>query len=267
MATPDDDLVLDEEEDFEQPMFQKAQHEGDGAAMVAKEADKETAGESKGLEAAGNNSASSVSAGDDGGRPVAKVVIVGDSGVGKTALMTRFAKDTFQEATRATIGLDMHTTELSLPGGGTIRIQLWDTAGQETFNALTTSYFRQAHAVLMLYDCHSPTSFASLSRWMGEVDRHAPAEVCKCIVGSKCDDGPGAATPVSEADAEAFATKHGALNGRCSAKTDSNVRAVFEQIAQRIIRHGFNPEGRRSSKAVGLKLGAAAPAQKKKGCC
>ena len=159
----------------------------------------------------------------------------------------------------------MSTRELALSGGRSMRIQLWDTAGQEQFNALTTSYFRQAHAVLMMYDAHSPSSFASLSKWMMEVDRHAPAEVCKMIVGSKCDGGPSASTAVSVADAAAFAAKHGALCERCSAKEDVNVTALFEQIAARVIRNGFDPDGRRRQ-SQGLKVGAASK-QKKKGCC
>ena len=258
-STCDNDLVLDDEEDFEgsQPMFQKAAHEGDGAAMVAKEADKETAGDDL---SPAQTAPVGAAVTDASGRPSAKVVIVGDSGVGKTALMLRFVEQTFKEATRATVGLDMHTREFVMSDKRSISLQLWDTAGQEQFHALTTSYFRQAQAVLLVYDVHSRASFASLGRWMQDVDRHCPAEVVKMIVGSKCD-GVGE-TAVTAAEAEEFASKHGALCVRCSAKEDTNVRDLFQQVALKIIKHGFNPSG---GSHAGVKV--SEQTRKKKGCC
>ena len=226
----DDD---DDGDACEQPIFQTG---GGDASMIAKEADKETAGASTQLEAPPSTGAGGASPPPDGpastdaatagGRPTAKAVLVGDSGVGKTALLTRFAQDIYREASKATIGVDLHTREVALPGGkGGVNMQLWDTAGQEQFHSMTTSYFRQAHAVVLVYDVHSTASFGALSKWMVEVDRHAPAEVVKMIVGTKTDGVAGHTTAVSEAEAAAFASKHGALCERCSAKEGTNVKA------------------------------------------
>ena len=265
----DDDLVLDGEDDFvdDQPMFQKAAHEGDGAAMVAKEADKETAA-NKGIEAAPTLNVAARDpppSAENQGRPMAKVVIVGDSGVGKTSLQVRFTDSTFREATRATVGIDMATRELPLPSGGSIRMQLWDTAGQEHFKALTASYFRQAHGVILVYDVHDRSSFVSLSRWMVEVDCHCPAEVVKMVVGCKCDDGDHG-TAVSASEASSFAAKHGALCERCSAKADSNIMPAFEALAAKMIRNGFKPDGVAQAKQ-GIHVGTSAPKKGKKGGC
>jgi small GTP-binding protein len=155
----------------------------------------------------------------------------------------------------------MYTREVPLPDGtNTLSLQLWDTAGQEQFHALTSSYFRQAHAVILAYDVHSPSSFASLQRWVDEVDRHAPAEVVKLVIGTKCDGGGGGV--VSEEEAQAFASKHGALCQRCSAKDGNGVFALFEALAAKVVRNGFNPDGRLS---IGRKQGQAK--KKKGGCC
>ena len=210
------------------------------------------------------------------GRPVAKAVLVGDSGVGKTSLMVRFCQDLFHESTKATIGVDLQTRAVQLPsGGGTVQMQLWDTAGQEQFASLTSSFFRNAHAVVLAYDVHSPTSFASLSRWMVEVDRHAPAEVVKSVVGLKADgkltydSGSEQTTAVTEAEAAAFASKHGALVARCSSRDGgANVVRIFEALADKLVKRGFDAEGTKGAKqqSKGIKI-AMGGKKKKKGCC
>jgi len=192
-------------------------------------------------------------------------VLCGDSGVGKTSLLVRFAQDQFAQA-KATIGVDLQTQVLQLPGGQSLKLQVWDTAGQEQFQSLTSSYFRRAHAVILVYDVNNRASFTGLMRWMMEVDRLAPAEVVKMVVGAKSDAGAPAA--VSEAEAEAFANKYGALCERCSARDATNVRPMFERLAIKIVRNGFDPDGKRAAGAGRVSLGSAkAAAPKKKGCC
>ncbi|KAL1515835.1 hypothetical protein AB1Y20_002451 [Prymnesium parvum] len=262
------DLVLEEEDFDEEPMFQKASHEGDGAAMVAKEADKETAGDSKGIEvepAASGGLPKDVP--DADGKPSAKAVLCGDSGVGKTSLLVRFAQGHFASS-RATIGVDLQTQLVEVPGGQRLKLQVWDTAGQEQFQSLTSSYFRRAHAVILVYDVNNPSSFRSLGRWMAEVDRLAPVEVCKVVVGAKSDAGAASAVTVEEA--EAFAAKHGAMCERCSARDATNVKELFERVAVKIVRSGFEPDGKArqaSENRVSLGGGKASRPPKKGGCC
>ena len=260
-------------DDIEQPVFQTG---GGDTSMVAKEVDKET--EQSGLEAppssvvtptAASPPPPSVATKAADGRTSAKAVLVGDSGVGKTALMMRFSQDLFQTNSKATIGVDLHTRDVPLPaGGGNLSLQLWDTAGQEQFASLTSSYFRQAHCVVLAYDVHNPSSFKALAKWMTEVDRHAPAEVVKLVVGTKCDSGSGA-TAVSEDEAAAFATKHGAICERCSAKDGIHITELFSQVAVRIVRNGFDHTGNRAAaKAAGrASIQVHGGKFKKKGCC
>ena len=168
----EEDLVIDGD-DLEQPVFQS----GGDTSMIAREVDKETA--AAGLEAPPSAIVAPTAApppaggaASSGGRPQAKAVLVGNSGVGKTSLMMRFSENRYVESSKATIGVDLHTREVELPSGGSLSLQLWDTAGQEQFQSLTSSYFRQAHCVVMAYDVHDPPSFAALAKWMMEVDRH-----------------------------------------------------------------------------------------------
>mmetsp|Transcript_58971 Transcript_58971/g.97490 ORF Transcript_58971/g.97490 Transcript_58971/m.97490 type:complete len:320 (+) Transcript_58971:35-994(+) len=260
-----DDLVLDDDMMDEAPVFQQAKHEGAGSAMVAKEADEETAGDDavpqriQPLRAPALSVSSPCSTEQDG-KPGAKVVVVGNSGVGKTSLLLRFAQGHYNGATRSTVGIDLHSQLIDLPDGGTLRLQLWDTAGQEQFESLTTSYFRAAKAVILVYDVTKPASFSALTRWMQEVDRRAPAEVVKLVLGCKSDETLG----VNNADTAAFAAKHGAMCELCSAKDATNVTPVFERLAVRIVRAGFDPDG--SKGAVRLSTGRQQQPQKKK-CC
>jgi len=232
--------------------------------MVAKEADKETAGETKSLEApaAPGNAPEQASQVIDG-KPAAKAVLVGDSGVGKTSLLLRFSRAEFVTS-KATIGVDLQAQTLSLPDGKSIKLQVWDTAGAEQFQSLTSSYFRRAHAVVLVYDVNNRNSFSSLGRWMMEVDRLAPAEVVKMVVGAK-DDSHGGETAVSSEEAAAFASKHGALCERCSAQDGTNVQDMFKRCAVKIVRNGFDPDGKPPKAAVSLATSTTAPKRSK--CC
>ena len=158
--------------------------------MVAQEADKETA--SAGLEAPGNTSAGA-GAGegvgspvDPDGRPAAKAVFVGDSGAGKTALLMRFSQDIFHEAGKATVGIDLQTREVPLSAGGSISLQLWDTAGQEQFHALTTSYFRQVHCRAHPQGTRMPKGMLTTARSQSSTQLQTGmlTAACECCAGT-----------------------------------------------------------------------------------
>ena len=118
-----------------------------------------------------------------------------------------------------------------------------------------------------MYDVTSRTSFEALRKWMVEVDRHAPAEVAKLVVGTKAD--VTAQPSVSEEEAAAFASKHGALCERCSAKDGTNVQRLFERLAEKLVHNGFDPEGRRrgAQQTGGLRVSSGGKKKKKGGCC
>ncbi|KAF2068909.1 hypothetical protein CYY_009770 [Polysphondylium violaceum] len=115
-----------------------------------------------------------------------KILVIGDSGVGKSCMLLRFADNRFTDSYISTIGVDFCIRTIELDGKK-IKLQIWDTAGQERFKTITTSYYRGAHGLIIVYDITSMESFNSIKRWLIDVDRFASPSVLKLIVGNKCD--------------------------------------------------------------------------------
>jgi len=115
-----------------------------------------------------------------------KILLIGDSGVGKSCLLLRFADDSWTDTHISTIGVDFKIKTLNIDGK-TIKLQIWDTAGQERFRTITSSYYRGAQGIILVYDCTDQESFANVKQWMGEIDRYACENVNKLLVGNKTD--------------------------------------------------------------------------------
>lgn len=115
-----------------------------------------------------------------------KLLLIGDSGVGKSCLLLRFADDTYTESYISTIGVDFKIRTIELDKK-TIKLQIWDTAGQERFRTITSSYYRGAHGIIVVYDCTDQDSFNNVKQWLEEIDRYACDNVNKLLVGNKCD--------------------------------------------------------------------------------
>jgi len=115
-----------------------------------------------------------------------KLLTIGDSGVGKTCLLMRYTSDSFSPSAIYTIGIDFKVKNITVEGKK-IKLQIWDTAGQERFRTITTSYFRGAQGIVLVYDVTDRTSFASIRNWVEQIKMHAQEGVNTILVGNKCD--------------------------------------------------------------------------------
>ncbi|CAL5322901.1 unnamed protein product [Camellia sinensis] len=115
-----------------------------------------------------------------------KLLLIGDSGVGKSCLLLRFADDSYLDSYISTIGVDFKIRTVE-QDGKTIKLQIWDTAGQERFRTITSSYYRGAHGIIIVYDITDQESFNNVKQWLNEIDRYASENVNKLLVGNKCD--------------------------------------------------------------------------------
>ena len=115
-----------------------------------------------------------------------KVIVIGDSGVGKTNLITRFCENSFKDTYVATIGVDFKVKSLPI-NDKKVKMQIWDTAGQERFKTITQTYYKGAAGIVLAYSITDSNSFTNVERWMTQIDTHAPENVSKILVGTKQD--------------------------------------------------------------------------------
>jgi len=162
-----------------------------------------------------------------------KILLIGDSGVGKSCLLLRFADDSWTETHISTIGVDFKIKTLDIDGK-TVKLQIWDTAGQERFRTITSSYYRGAQGIILVYDITDLESFTNVKQWMGEIDRYACENVNKLLVGNKVDLEQD--RKVQTATAKEFASSYQIPFIETSAKTATNVNTAFIDIATSIIR-------------------------------
>ena len=153
-----------------------------------------------------------------------KVLIIGNSGVGKSCLLLRFADDMFSENYISTIGVDFKIRKIQ-QDGKTIKLQIWDTAGQERFKTITKSYYRGSNGIIVVYDITDRESFEQVAHWMSEIDNHANPNVCRLLVGNKADLVDERKVSVDEG--EALAKQFGIPFMETSAKESSNVEKMF----------------------------------------
>ena len=160
-----------------------------------------------------------------------KLLLIGDSGVGKSCLLLRFADDTYTESYISTIGVDFKIRTIDI-GGKSIKLQIWDTAGQERFRTITSSYYRGAHGIIVVYDVTDQASFSNVKQWLQEIDRYACDNVNKLLVGNKCD--LTTKKVVDYNTAKEFADGLGILFLETSAKNATNVEDAFVTMANEI---------------------------------
>jgi Ras-related protein Rab-1A len=160
-----------------------------------------------------------------------KLLLIGDSGVGKSCLLLRFADDTYTESYISTIGVDFKIRTIE-QDGKTVKLQIWDTAGQERFRTITSSYYRGAHGICVVFDVTDQESYNNVKLWLQEIDRYASPDVNKLLVGNKIDM---ADKKVVDSDlAKAFADSLNIPFLETSAKNATNVEEAFLAMARQI---------------------------------
>lgn len=162
-----------------------------------------------------------------------KVVLIGDSGVGKSNLLSRFTRNEFNLESKSTIGVEFATRSIQVDGK-TIKAQIWDTAGQERYRAITSAYYRGAVGALLVYDIAKHLTYENVERWLKELRDHADSNIVIMLVGNKSDLRHLRAVPTDEA--KAFSEKNGLSFIETSALDSTNVEIAFQNILTEIYR-------------------------------
>ena len=160
-----------------------------------------------------------------------KLLIIGDSGVGKSSLLLRFADNTFSGSYITTIGVDFKLRTIEIDGEK-VKLQIWDTAGQERFRTITSTYYRGTHGVIVVYDVQRAESFVNVKRWLQEIEQNCDS-VNRILVGNK-DDEPEKKVVETE-DAETFAEQINISLFETSAKENKNVEEMFVAITRQVL--------------------------------
>ncbi|EJD06273.1 ras-domain-containing protein [Fomitiporia mediterranea MF3/22] len=162
-----------------------------------------------------------------------KVVLIGDSGVGKSNLLSRFTRNEFNLDSKSTIGVEFATRTVQVDGK-TVKAQIWDTAGQERYRAITSAYYRGAVGALLVYDIAKQSTFDNVQRWLKELRDHADSNIVIMLVGNKSDLKHLRAVLTDVA--QSFAEENNLSFMETSALDASNVEAAFQSILTDIYR-------------------------------
>jgi len=192
-----------------------------------------------------------------------KLLLIGDSGVGKSCLLLRFADDTYTESYISTIGVDFKIRTIELEGK-TIKLQIWDTAGQERFRTITSSYYRGAHGIIVVYDVTDQDSFNNVKQWLQEIERYASDTVCKLLVGNKSD--LTTKKVVDWTTAKEYADTLAIPFLETSAKNATNVEQAFLTMAAEI-KNRVGPPVPPSDGAKNVTIKNSTEVTPKSGCC
>lgn len=161
------------------------------------------------------------------------MVLIGDSGVGKSNILGRFTRNEFNLESKSTIGVEFATRTVTVDGK-TIKAQIWDTAGQERYRAITSAYYRGAVGALLMYDISKQETYVNVMRWLNELRDNADSQIVIMLVGNKCDLKHLRAVPTDEA--KSFAAENKLLFIETSALDATNVELAFQNILTEIYR-------------------------------
>jgi len=189
-----------------------------------------------------------------------KFILIGDAGVGKTNLLSRFISDEYDMSTISTISIGSARKSIVMADGQKIRINVWDTAGQERYRAVARSFYKGLNALFIVYDCADPHSLTSVSDWYDEVKQHCDTNPEAILVGNKIDLAVECSHFVSEDDARVVASEHKMFLFNTSAKTGDNCQRVLNKTIELCYDKILKGE-------VGKVIAQAPVPVKKSGCC
>ncbi|KAI1895476.1 hypothetical protein AGOR_G00106660 [Albula goreensis] len=161
-----------------------------------------------------------------------RLLLLGDSGVGKTCLLCRFTDNEFHSSHISTIGVDFKMKTLEIDGIK-VRIQIWDTAGQERYQTITKQYYRRAQGIFLVYDITSERSFQHIMKWASDVDEYAPNKVQKILIGNKSDEEQKRQVPKMQGDK--LAKTYGMDFFETSACTNYNIKESFTRLTELVL--------------------------------
>jgi len=192
-----------------------------------------------------------------------KLLLIGDSGVGKTCLLLRYNDNCFNSTFIATIGIDFKIKTINLDGK-TIKLQIWDTAGQERFRTITSAYYRGAMGILLVYSVTDEISFKNVGNWVRNIEQHASPNCNIVLIGNKCDVPPSE-IKLQTSQGQALANEYTVPFFETSAKTGAMVNEVFESLTRTIKTRLEQEQPRAPQKGDVLVLGSNS--EKKRKCC
>ena len=194
-----------------------------------------------------------------------KIMLLGESQIGKTSLIQRYVKNNFNLSYITTVGIDFQLKQIKM-NNKSIKLQIWDTAGQERFKNITKSYFHSSDGFIVGYDITSRLSFTNVSTWLKEINDNAPEEIQKILIGNKCDLNE---REVTTEEGQKLAEENGMKFFETSAKNDINVKETFESITKDILDVQYKEEGEsRNSLVIDRNIEKKKDEEKeKKGCC
>ncbi|KAI9291387.1 ras protein [Neoconidiobolus thromboides FSU 785] len=161
-----------------------------------------------------------------------KLVLLGESAVGKSSLVLRFVKDQFDDYRESTIGAAFLTQSLVLENGTTVKFEIWDTAGQERYRSLAPMYYRNANCAIVVYDITQPASLEKAKAWIEELHKQADSNIVIALAGNKCDLESRRA--ISTDEAREFAQEAGLIFFETSAKGSVNIQELFTELAKKM---------------------------------
>ena len=194
-----------------------------------------------------------------------KVLLVGNSDVGKSSLILRYVDQVWNDVFVPTIGVDFKVKSLEIENKS-IKLQIWDTAGQERFRNVISSYFKGAHGILLIFDITSRDSFKELENWLAEVEKNASTQILKILIGNKCDLEEE--REISKDEGEAFAMRNGMQYIETSAKINTNVNEAFEALSKIMVEYYSKKSSAiNENKTIKMNKGTDITIPKKKKCC